>query len=69
MNNTDIDPVLNNCVNARHFKDVALITNDLLSQSIFVNNMLIKKEPVSLEFLFKSKACFQGRLRRRTTDY
>ena len=29
MNNLEIDPVLNNCVNSRHFKDVALITNDL----------------------------------------
>ena len=29
MNNVEIDPVLNNCVNARHFKDVALITNNL----------------------------------------
>ena len=41
MNNTEIDPVLNNCVNARHFKDVALITNDLSNQAVFNNKMLI----------------------------
>ena len=59
MNNTEIDPVLNNCVNARHFKDVALITNDLSNQSIFVNNMLIKNLQV-LNFCLNPKLAFKG---------
>ena len=42
MNNLEIDLVLNNCINTRHFNDVALIANDLINESIFNNNMLIK---------------------------
>ena len=59
MNNNEIDPVLNNCVNARHFKDVALITNDLTNQAIFVNNMLIKNQQV-LNFCLNPKLAFKG---------
>jgi len=69
MNNVSCDTVINNCVNARHFKDVALITEGLnkytvsdtssVSKLLFSNNMLIANLNV-LNFCINPKLAFKG---------